>query len=249
MPVAASLSHPTNWWRPTVGLTWQWHISEPPVDTSVDAQVFDIDLFDNDSSVIDELHAMGRKVICYISVGSWEDWRPDKDQFPPEVLGRDYDGWPGEKWLDVRQIDQLAPVMRARFDLCKAKGFDALEPDNMQIYDNHTGFPITYEDQLRYARWLADEAHTRGLAIGMKNAPDSVKDLLPYFDFAITEDCFVQGWAAEMKPFIEAGKPVFAAEYDDTGVDFPVACKKARELGFSLILKHRILTAYRVTCS
>jgi hypothetical protein len=239
---------PENWWHPTVGLTWQWHISEPPVDTSVDAQVFDIDLFDNDSSVVDALHALGRKVICYISVGSLEDWRPDKNQFPPEVLGKDYDGWPGERWLDVRQIDRLAPVMRARFDLCKAKGFDALEPDNMEVHDNETGFPLTYEDQLRFARWLAEEAHTRGLAIGMKNAADSVKDLLPYFDFAITEDCFVQGWAEEMKPFIDAGKPVFAAEYDDTKVDFPAACKKARELGFSLIQKHRILTAYRVTC-
>jgi hypothetical protein len=239
---------PKNWWHPTIGLTWQWHISEPPVDTSVDAQVFDIDLFDNGSSVIDELHAMERKVICYISVGSWEDWRPDREQFPPEVLGRDYDGWPGEKWLDVRQIDNLAPIMLARLDLCKSKGFDAVEPDNMEVYTNDTGFPLTYNDQLRYARWLADEAHARGLAIGMKNAPDSVKDLLPFFDFAITEDCFVQGWAEEMKPFIDAGKPVFAAEYDDTKVDFPAACKKARELGFSLIQKHRILTAYRVTC-
>ncbi len=44
------------------------------------------------------------------------------------------------------------------------------------------------------------------------------------------------------------GKPVFAAEYDDTGVDFVAACKKAKELGFSIIQKHRILTAYRVTC-
>ncbi|HUH97353.1 MAG TPA: endo alpha-1,4 polygalactosaminidase [Anaerolineales bacterium] len=243
-----SADRPENWWHPTVGLTWQWHISEPPVETSVAAQVFDIDLFDNDSAVIDVLHALGRKVICYMSVGSWEDWRPDRGQFPPEVLGRDYDGWPGERWLDVRQIERLAPVMRARFDRCRAMGFDALEPDNMEVHDNDTGFPITYEDQLRYARWLADEAHSRGLAIGMKNAPDSVKDLLPHFDFAITEDAFVQGWAEEMRPFIQAGKPVFAAEYDDTGVDFPAACRRARELGFSLIQKHRILTAWRLTC-
>jgi hypothetical protein len=239
---------PVGWWRPQPGLTWQWHISEPPVDTSVDAQVFDIDLFENDAAVVAELHAQGRKVICYISVGSREDWRPDKDQFPPEVLGKDYDGWPGEKWLDIRQIDKLAPIMRARFDLCKAKGFDAIEPDNMEIYDNETGFPLTYDDQIRYASWLADEAHQRGLAIGMKNASDSIKDLLPSFDFAITEDCFDQGWCGEMLPFIQAGKPVFAAEYDDTSVDFKAACQKAKEMGFSVILKHRILTAFRVTC-
>lgn len=218
------------------------------MDTSIDAQVYDIDIFDNDASVVAGLHAQGCQVIGYINVGSWEDWRPDKDQFPPEVLGKDYDGWPGEKWLDIRRIDKLAPILRARLDLCQRLGFDAVEPDNMEIHTNDTGFPISYQDQLQYALWLVDEAHKRGLAIGAKNASDQVKDLVDHFDFAITEDAFVYGWAEKMKPFIEAGKPVFAAEYDDTGVDFAAACKKAKELGFSIIQKHRILTAYRVTC-
>ena len=237
-----------DWWRPTVGLSWQWQLSEPPVDTSVDANVYDIDIFDNDASVIADLHAKGRKVIGYINVGSWEDWRPDKEQFPSKILGKVYDGWPREKWLDIRRLDLLAPIMRARLNICKAKGFDAVEPDNMEIHSNGTGFPITYDDQLKYALWLADEAHQRGLAIGVKNASDQVKDLIDHFDFAITEDAFVFGWAEKMMPFIEAGKPVFAAEYDDTGVDFVAACKKARELGCSIIQKHRILTSYRVTC-
>jgi hypothetical protein len=86
------------------------------------------------------------------------------------------------------------------------------------------------------------------MAIGIKNAADQVRDLIDHFDFAITEDYFVYGWAEKMLPFIEAGKPVFAAEYDDTGVDFAAACQRAYELGFSIIQKHRILTAYRVTC-
>ena len=134
-----------------------------------------------DQSIIDEFHAKGRKVICYMSVGSCEDWRPDKDQFPQEVLGRDYEGWKGEKWLDIRQIDKFAPILLARLDLCKAKGFDAVEPDNMEIHTNNTGFPITYEDQLKFALWLADESHQRGLAIGIKNAPDQVADLVGAF--------------------------------------------------------------------
>ena len=236
------------WWRPTVGLTWQWQLSEPPVDLTIDAEVYDIDIFDNDASVVADLHAKGRKVIGYINVGSWEDWRPDKDQFPAEILGKVYEGWPREKWLDIRRLDLVAPLMRSRLDSCKAKGFDAVEPDNMEIHSNGTGFPITYEDQRKYALWLADEAHQRGMAIGMKNAPDQVKDLIDHFDFAITEDAFVFGWAEKMLPFIEAGKPVFAAEYDDTGVNFGAACKSAKELGFSIIQKHRILTSYRVTC-
>ena len=236
-----------DWWRPTVGLTWQWQIDNPDIDTSVDADVYDIDLY-VDQAIIDELHAKGRKIICYISVGSWENWRPDKDQFPPEVLGKDYDGWPGERWLDIRQIDKLAPIMLARLDLCKAKGFDAIEPDNMEIYTNKTGFPLTYEDQLRYALWLADEAHKRGLAIGVKNAPDQVKDLLPTFDFAVTEDAFYYDWAKDMKPFIDAGKPVFAAEYTDLPGDFAAFCEQSKILNFSTILKHRGLDSWVKYC-
>lgn len=237
-----------DWWKPAPGLTWQWHISEPPVDTSVDADVFDIDLFENDASVIEELHSRQRKVICYISIGSREDWRPDADQFPDEVLGKDYDGWAGEKWLDIRRIDLLAPIMRARLDLCKAKGFDAVEPDNIEIHDNDTGLPLTYQDQLTYARWLADEAHARGLAIGIKNAPDMVADSLSFFDFAITEDAYYYGWIEEMLPFVKAGKAVFAAEYTDMPVDFPSACVWGKLNNVSFIQKNRILTAFRVTC-
>ena len=246
------MSHPipsqNNWWQPRAGLTWQWQLSEPPVDTSIEVDVYDIDLFDNDAAVIAELHVKGRKVIGYINVGSWEDWRPDRDRFPVEVLGKDYEGWPGERWLDIRRLDLLTPLMLARLDLCKAKGFDAVEPDNMEIHGNETGFPITYQDQLRYVLWLADEAHRRGLAIGIKNAADQLPDLIDHFDFAITEDYFFYGMEETMLPLIQAGKPVFAAEYDDTGVDFAAACRKGRELGFSLIQKHRILTPYRLAC-
>jgi hypothetical protein len=238
----------SDWWHPAPGLTWQWQLSELPVDTSVNADVYDIDLFDTDPAVIQDLHAMGRKVICYVSVGSLEDWRPDAKAFPAEVLGKDYAGWPGEKWLDIRRLDLLAPIMRARLDLCKDKGFDGVEPDNIEIYDNNTGFPITYEDQLAYARWLAGEAHARGLAIGIKNAPDMVSDSYGFFDFAITEDCFYYEWCSAMVPFIKAGKPVFSAEYTDMQGDFTAACEWGRQQYFSFILKDRDLTISRITC-
>ena len=237
----------SSWWRPTVGLTWQWQIGDNDIDTSIEADVYDIDLY-VDQSIIDELHAEGRKLIGYISVGSWEDWRPDKDDFPDEVLGKKYEGWKGERWLDIRQIDRLAPIMLARLDLCAAKGFDAVEPDNMEVHGNNTGFPITYGDQLKYALWLADEAHKRGLAIGVKNAPDQVKDLVEHFDFAITEDAFYQKWAQKMRPFIEAGKPVFDAEYTDLDGDFESFCQRSKRLKFSTILKNRGLDSWLKTC-
>ncbi len=246
LPSTSSPNSPT-WWRPSAGLTWQWQIGDDDIDTSIEADVYDIDLY-VDQAIIDELHVKGRKVICYISVGSWEDWRPDKDQFPAEVLGKEYEGWAGEKWLDIRRMDLLAPILLARLDLCQAKGFDAVEPDNMEVWTNDTGFPLTYDDQLKFALWLADEAHKRRLAIGQKNASDQVKDLVNVYDFAITEDYFYYNEADAMIPYIEANKPVFAAEYTDLPGDFAKFCEQAKQLNFSAILKHRGLDAWIQTC-
>jgi endo-alpha-1,4-polygalactosaminidase (GH114 family) len=243
----SNISPSTDWWQPAPRLTWQWQIGDDEIDTSIEADVYDIDLY-VDQAIIDELHVKGRKVICYMSVGSYEDWRPDKDNFPVEVLGKDYEGWPGEKWLDIRRIDLLSPIMLARLDICAAKGFDGVEPDNMQIWDNDTGFPLTADDQLRYALWLAEEAHKRGLAIGQKNAADQVKDLVNVYDFAITEDAFYDNWAKAMLPYIQAGKPVFAAEYTDMPGDFQEFCRQSEVLGFSTILKNRGLDRWIETC-
>jgi hypothetical protein len=239
------------WWQPEVGTSWQWQLSGSSIDTSHDVDMFDIDMFDNKASTVNTLHAQGRKVICYISAGSWEDWRPDANQFPTAVLGNNYEGWPGEKWLDIRRIDLLAPIMRARLEECKAKGFDGVEPDNMDAYNNDTGFALTYVDQLEYNIWLANEAHALGLSIGLKNDDEQVADLLPYFDWALTEDCFAGNWCDEMAPFVSAGKAVFAAEYTD---EMSVTkfrnqvCPLAGTLGFSAILKDRDLDAWRRGC-
>jgi endo-alpha-1,4-polygalactosaminidase (GH114 family) len=235
-----------DWWRPTPGLSWQWQLTGK-FDLDYKSDVIDIDV-NVGQSVVDHFHNQGTRVICYISVGSYENWREDADQFPDEVLGNDYEGWSGEKWLDIRRIDLLAPIMLARLDECAAKGFDGVEPDNMQIHDNNTGFPLTYEDQLKYSLWLAKEAHVRGLAIGQKNAPDMVPDLVSIFDFAILEDAFFYEWATDMQPYIDAGKPVFAAEYTDLPGNFDEFCRQSNQLGFSTILKHRDLDQWLETC-
>jgi len=54
--------------------------------------------------------------------------RPDAGAFPDAVKG-DSNGWSGERWLDIRRLDVLGPIMQRRLDLCKQKGFDAVEPD------------------------------------------------------------------------------------------------------------------------
>ena len=104
------------------------------------------------------------------------------------MLGRG-NGWPGERWLDIRRLSVLEPLMATRFDMCRDKGFDAVEPDNMDGYRNSTGFPLTAHDQLAYNRLIAELAHERGLAVGLKNDLDQIPELVGDFDFAVNEEC------------------------------------------------------------
>lgn len=232
------------WWHPTKGLTWQWQLSGP-LDLSVPAQVYDVDLFDTSAAQVSALHAAGRKVICYLDAGSYEPGRPDSAAFPAAVLGAPVEGWPGERWLDIRRLDLLAPIMAARMDLCRSKGFDAVEADNVDGYANNSGFPLTAADQLRYNRWLAGLAHSRALAIGLKNDLDQVAALQPSFDFAVNEQCVQYNECDALVPFLAAGKPVFHAEYELTTAQF---CPTARRLGLSSIRKTLDLSAWRQTC-
>lgn len=236
---------PGGWWRPTKGLTWQWQLDGGPIDLSVDAEVFDVDLWATPEATIDELHDQGRKVICYLSAGSWEPYRPDADDFPAELLGPAVDGWPDERWLDIRRLDLLEPLMAARFDLCRDKGFDGVEPDWMDNHVQETGFDISAEDQLRYNRLLAELAHERGLAIGLKNDLDQVAELAELFDFAVVEQCAEFDECEMLLPFLDRDKPVFHAEYDLPTSAF---CDVSRRLGLSSIRKRLDLDPWRETC-
>ncbi|MGH2379110.1 MAG: endo alpha-1,4 polygalactosaminidase, partial [Candidatus Limnocylindria bacterium] len=232
-------------WRPAIGATWQWQLTGLPVDLSVEVDVYDIDAFETEASTVAALHARGRKVICYVNAGGWEDWRPDAADFPRSVIGAPLDGWPGERWLDVRQLDVLAPLMEARLDLCREKGFDAVEPDNIDGYLNATGFALSYDDQLRYNVWLAEAAHQRGLSIGLKNDMDQIAGLLPHFDWALNEQCFEYDECETLLPFISAGKAVFHVEYELSTAEF---CARASELRFSSMRKGLDLDARREPC-
>lgn len=233
------------WWRPTKGLSWQWQLDGEPIDVSVDAEVFDVDLFETPAATIRTLHDRGRKVICYLSAGSWEPYRPDAGDFPASVKGGAVEGWPDERWLDIRQVDVLRPLMAKRFDLCKRKGFDAIEPDWLDNHTQDTGFAITGADQLRYNRMLADLAHERGLAIGLKNDLDQAADLADLYDFAVVEQCAEFDECDMLRPFLDRNKPVFHAEYNLETSEF---CATSKRLGLSSIRKKLELDAWRQTC-
>jgi hypothetical protein len=230
-----------------IPLNANWQIQyQGEMDYSLDVDVYNLDLYDTDPAVISDLRARGIFVMCYFSGGSYEDWRVDADQFPPEVLGNAMEGWAGEIWLDIRQIDLLSPIMEARLDLAVEKECDGVDPDNLNGYENDTGFPLTGIDQAAYNIYLSTEAHERGLSIGLKNDLDQIPELVPYFDWVINEQCFFYKECHLLLPFTEAGKPVFVIEYEVPPEDF---CEQARELNFNAIHKNLELDAYLVSCN
>ena len=200
-------------WQPSSAapISWYWQL-QGTIDTSLPAQVFDIDGFDASAATVSALHAKGKKAICYMDFGTSEDFRPDFGSFPSSVEGQT-NGWPGEKWLDIRQLSVLEPIMTARMQMCVQKGFDALEPDNIDGYTNSTGFSLTAQDQLTYNTWIANEAHALGLSVGLKNDVDQTTELQPYYDWALDEQCNEYSECGTEHAFVAANKAVFNAEY------------------------------------
>lgn len=215
------------------------------IDTTLDVNVFNLDLLDTPPSTIEALHRHNVFVMCYFSAGSYEEWRPDADKFPAEVLGKDLEGWPGEKWLDIRRMDLLAPIIEARLDLAVSKGCHGVDPDNVNGYDNDTGFSLTYADQIRYNNFLAEAAHERGLSIGLKNDLKQIPDLISSFDWLLNEECFFYQECELLLPFVKMGKPVFVIEYELEPSDF---CPQALQMNVNALHKNWELDAYRVDC-
>jgi hypothetical protein len=233
---AASNRPSVDRWKPGTSDRWLYQISDPnpavkicvePVEGGpcVRPTVWVLDLYAEDgtspnANAVKLVHSVGGHAVCYLSAGSWEDWRPDAKRFPKRVLGRELDGWTGEKWLNVREKAALLSLMRDRAKLCRQAGFDAIDWDNVDGYANKTGFRISAKDQRTYNLALAKIAHEQGLSVGLKNDLAQVAVLEPSFDFAVNESCAAFNECELLAPFGRAGKPIVAIEYNATPSDF-----------------------------
>jgi len=245
-PILAAYTHSggqDSWWKPRPGTSWQWQLSGA-IDTSFGVAMYDID-YETPASVISQLHAQGKTVICYMSAGSWEDFRSDAGLYPAAVLGNPLAGWPDERWLDIRRLDVLAPIIEARMNAAVQRGCDGIEPDNVDGYQNDSGFPLSYSDQLAFNKWLAQQAHQRNLSVGLKNDLEQIPDLEPYFDWALNEECFQFQECGPLLTFIYAGKAVFGVEYSGDPASF---CPAANALNFDWLKKNMELDAWRLAC-
>ncbi len=230
-------------WVPPANTSWQIQL-QGKIKTKFNVRLYDVDLFDTPSATIATLHAAGRKVACYFSAGSYENWRSDAAQFATVVKGKS-NGWPGEQWLDIRRLDLLMPIMEARLDLCRQRGFDSVDPDNVDGYTNVTGFPLTADDQLAYNAAIANAAHARGLTVALKNDLDQIPQLVSYFDWALNEQCFAYNECGLLTPFRTAGKAVMNIEYSRGLKKF---CPQANAMNFNSLKKKMTLKAARRAC-
>jgi endo-alpha-1,4-polygalactosaminidase (GH114 family) len=218
--------------------------------------MIDVDGFDTPASTVAALHrSMPRRgVVCYIDAGTWENWRPDAKKFPKYLLGLKNGDWTGERWLDIARFHgALSTIMRARVEMCREKGFNAIDFDNVDSYTNDTGFHITAADQLAYDVSLANSAHSLGLSVALTNDIEQIPQLLPYFDFAIDEQCFEyadcltsqNGGKYGLNEFVTAGKAVFDIEYKLKLSQF---CPAATHDHFNAVAKKLNLGAWRQAC-
>jgi len=235
-------------WRPTPGTSWQIQYTGT-LNLTLDVDAYDLDLFDLADSPADEigtLHAQGRRVICYFSAGTWEDWRPDADDFPSSTIGKPLPDWPGESWLDIRNTS-VRTIMKLRLDLAVAIGCDAVDPDNVDGYTQDSGFPLTAANQLGFNKFIATEAHKRNLAVGLKNDLEQIPELRPYFDFAVNESCFVYDECDLLASFVDHAKAVFQIEYGRSSLARRI-CPRANALDFDTLIKNLSLNVTRTAC-
>ena len=250
-PTPAIASNVAPAWTPALPDTWQSQTTGA-VNADYTATVFNIDLFNTSTTTIQALQGAGKKVICSFSAGNSDHWRPDFPSFQGDDMGSAVEGTTGARWLDTRS-ENVRAIMQRRLDLARGKGCDGVAPDQAEGYAYKTGFDLTAATQRDYNRFLASEAHERGLAVALKDNVELVFELAEYFDLAITERCHQYGECGAYAAFVAAGKPVFNVEYariyQQEGSDRDTLCAESKKLGMrTLVLAQTQDDSYRFSC-
>ena len=174
----------------------------------------------------------GVYAICYINAFQTQAdeagvERPDeRSSWPADLVLEDLGDdphWGGEYLVDISTPEKrtrAAAWVEPMIETCRAKGFEAVELDNLDSWTRFRGTPV--EDRVpfgraeavAYARSLVRMAHERGMAAAQKNTPQlpgEVSRERVGFDFAIAEEC---GRWSECAAYRRAfGRDVLVIEY------------------------------------
>ncbi|KAI8627183.1 glycoside hydrolase superfamily [Xylariaceae sp. FL1651] len=243
--------------QPAIGTTWDYPLGFSLSASNVNKSIafYPVDLENTSANTISTLKSAGHTIVCYFSAGSVENYRSDANQFPASATGNTLDGWPDEKWVDIRD-SAVRSIMAARIQSAATKGCVGIDADNIDGYTNNSGFNLTEDDAVDYVTYLANAAHAAGLAYGLKNGGGIVDRVVGVAEWAINEQCAEYSECADWAPFVKAGKPVFHVEYTDSddattvsASELEKACAADGQSGFSSIVKHMTLDNWIVSCS
>jgi hypothetical protein len=223
-------------WRPSLSerrFDMQLNV---PLDLARSADILALDLFTTPPERAAVLHMRGMATVCHVAVGGWQSWRPDAASVPAAALGRSASGWPGERWVDMRN-PALRPYLERRLELCRAHGSDGVLLADLDGYTKSPGFPIEREAQLAFNLWLANAAHRRGLAAGLLNDLGQASELAGAFDFLVASDCSTAEGCAAALAFLRAGKPAYLIAFTNVARRMDLLCRQATALEAPLIFK------------
>ncbi|HEY6079878.1 MAG TPA: endo alpha-1,4 polygalactosaminidase [Polyangiaceae bacterium] len=235
----------TTLYVPAENVAWQAKLSGA-VDIAEDAELFYLDAELQDSADLAQLHEQGRHYICYLSAGSWEDFRDDAKAFPESALGSPLPNFENERWLDVRS-PEVRQLMQQRIERLGALGCDGIPPSSLAVHAADTGLGLTQEDALDYARWLAERIHAAGMSAGLAAPLELTRELWPSFEFGLAIGCLQGSGCAEFAPFVEAHRPVLHIELGDEDAA-PGICKMAEALGFEPLVTSASFNGQSVRC-
>lgn len=234
-PTASSTPGTGALWQPAQGEKWQIILSEKvSVQKVGDAPIVEMDLVENTNNggsraTVDNLHAAGKKVICYFSAGTSEDWRPDYKNFKKEDMANNLPEWKGENWLNTNSAN-VRDIMVKRIKLAADMGCDAIDPDNMDPYNNGGGgFGLKQADAVDYVNFLTGQALIYNMSLGLKNAMEIIPAVLGMIQFGVNEQCAQYKECKTYAPLINAGKAVLHIEYPnepDVNLTQDEMCKK-----------------------
>jgi hypothetical protein len=149
---------------------------------------------------------------------------------------------PGEYILDLStsaKRGRIAEIQTRELRDCAARGFQAIELDNLDSYKRSAG-AFDLGAASAYAALLTAKAHALGMPIGQKNTPElgwAGSDEIG-FDFAVAEDCIADKNCSAYKDVY--GTRVIGLEYTDRTTDFAGVCRDPRRPS-STLLRDRAL--------
>ncbi|NYI21421.1 endo alpha-1,4 polygalactosaminidase [Sphingobium indicum] len=220
-PTPSPSPSPTPAPAPATLFSWDWILQNQGLPATPPAVAYlDVDGFDTAAAYVALAKSRGTRTICYLDVGSAESNRPDYASLSAisGLLGNSYPGFAGERYIDIRRYPEFIQVMDDRLRMCRDKGFDHVEFDVMDAFEDGaatTGFDLTEQDMIAYVTALSTRARGYGLKPVQKNAGGSSAKLVPLFDAILFEGCVLGDFCADSAPYVAAGKPAFNAEYPE----------------------------------